>query len=257
VVLAIVGVIVLVLNLDKGIKAAVESIGPKITQSEVTLAQVKLSPRTGEGALRGLVVGNPAGFKTGYALSLGEIAVTLDTDTLGSNPVVINSIRILAPEITYEAGKTLNNLQQLQKNVEKAVGGQSTGSAASSEPDADTIKLIIRDLVVAGGKIHYSNPLLSGETVELKLPDIHLSGIGEKSGGATAVEVVEQVISVINKQAGNAVINSDAVKDLGKQVTDRLDQEKAKLQQEKDRLQEEKDKLEGSVDSIKGMFDRK
>lgn len=245
--LVIIGVVVLVLNLDKGIKAAVETLGPKFTQSEVQLDKVSLSARSGEGSLRGLVVGNPSGFQSANAFSLGEIAIALDTETVASEVIIINSIRILQPEITYEMGKPMSNLQQLQKNVQQAVGTSS--SSAESESAESSRKMIIRDLVFAGGKIHYSNPLLSDRTVELALPEIHLSGIGEKSGGATAVEVVDQVISVVNKQVSNAVINSDAVKDLGKQVTDRVEQEKGKIE-------EKKQELEGSLQNLKGVFDR-
>jgi len=245
--LVVIGVVVLVMNLDKGIKAAVETLGPKFTQSEVTLNKVSLSARSGEGSLQGLVVGNPAGFESANAFSLGEIAIALDTETVGSEVIIINSIRILKPEITYEKGKSLSNLQQLQKNVQQAVG--TSGKTADGESAESSKKMIIRDLVFSGGKIHYSNPLLSSETIQLDLPEIHLSGIGEKSGGATAVEVVDQVISVVNKQVSNAIINSDAVKDLGKQVTDRVDQEKSKLE-------EKKQELEGSLQNLKGVFDR-
>ncbi len=255
-ILVVIGVVVLVLNLDKGIKAAVENLGPRLTQSDVTLNKVSLSPRTGEGSLQGLVVGNPAGFKTPNAFSLGEIAVALDTDTLAGDPIVINSIRILAPEITYETGKTLNNLQQIQKNIEQAMGGRSGTSSPDQETEGAAKKLIIRDLLVASGKIHYSNPLLSSNMVELKLPDIHMSGIGEKSGGATAIEVVDQIISVINSQASTVVLNSDAVKELGRQVTDRIDQEKGKLDQQKADLEQKKENLEGTVEGLKKIFDK-
>ncbi len=43
------------------IKAAVEKLGPPITGTTVTLKEADISLTSGEGALKGLVIGNPAG----------------------------------------------------------------------------------------------------------------------------------------------------------------------------------------------------
>lgn len=228
-------VVFAILNLDKGIKAAVETVGPKLTQSSVTLDDVELSLASGEGSLHGLVVGNPKGFKTPSAFSLGEIFLSLEPESVTTDTIVIKSIRIVAPEITYEATDGTTNLKQLQQNVEQATGTSSdTGSsdAATSEGGAEK-KLIIRDLQISNGKLSYSNPLLGDKAVALALPDIHMTGIGEKSGGASAGEVVEQILAAINKSATGAVANAGVLKDAGNQL---------------------KQQVEEKLGGIKGMF---
>ncbi len=50
------------LYLDRLIKTGVESIGPKITGTTVSLDHVNCSVLTGHCRLKGLVVGNPKGF---------------------------------------------------------------------------------------------------------------------------------------------------------------------------------------------------
>lgn len=219
-------VVFAILNLDKGIKAAVESVGPKLTQSSVTLDDVELSLASGEGSLHGLVVGNPKGFKTPEAFSLGEIFLSLEPESVTTDTIVIKSIRIVAPEITYESANGTTNLAQLQKNVEQATGGGSTSGsseAASGEEGAEK-KLIIRDLQLNGGKLSYSNPLLGDKALALALPDIHLTGIGEKSNGASAAEVVNQVLAAINKSAAGAVADSGALKDAGNQLKQQVEE---------------------------------
>jgi uncharacterized protein involved in outer membrane biogenesis len=243
--LAIVLIIVLVigvLNLDKGIKAIVETVGPELTQSSVTLDDVDLSLTSGEGSLKGLVVGNPSGFKTPNAFSLGEIALAIDPESVTSDTIVIKSIRIIAPEITYESAKGTTNLDQLQKNVEKAVGSGGSSAAASDDASTDSgaeKKLIIKDLKISDGKINYSNPLLGDKPISLPLPPIQLTGIGESSGGASSAEVVKQILAAINKNAASAVTNSGALKDVGNKVKE----------QAKEKVQE---KLEG----LKGLLNR-
>jgi len=214
-------VVFAILNLDKGIKAAVETVGPKLTQSSVTLDDVELSLATGEGSLHGLLVGNPAGFRTPSAFSLGEIFLAVDPDSLTTDTIVVNSIRIVAPEITYESANGTTNLAQLQKNVEQATGASS--GSTSSDGGAEK-KMIIRDLQINAGKVSYSNPLLGDKPLALTLPDIRLTGIGEKSNGASAAEVVKQVLAAINKSAAGAVTNSGALKDAGNQLKQQVEE---------------------------------
>ena len=228
--------------LDGGIKKAVETYGPQYTQTEVNLGRANLSPWSGKGSLHNLIVGNPDGFKAPNAFSLGEIAVVIDTDTITSDPVVITSLRIIAPEITLEQGKSGSNLQRLQKNVEQSIG--SAASDSSGEPGAedsgDGVKLIIKDLLISGGQIHYSNALLGDKTIDMSLPEIHLTGIGEKSNGASGAEIAKQVLAAINKSATSAVSQSGALKDVGKQL--------------EQSLKDEKGKLEESIGGLKGLF---
>ena len=212
-------VVVGVLNLDKGIKAVVETMGPELTKSSVTLNDVELSLTSGEGSLRGLVVGNPAGFATPTAFSLGEIALAIEPESLTTDTIVINSIRIIAPEITYESLKGSSNLDQLQKNVEQALGSSSSSATAEEGGEESAAKkLIIKDLQITGGKISYSNVLLGSKPIDLVLPAIKMTGIGEKSGGATAAEVVNLVLASVNKSASSAVTNSGALKGAGDQL---------------------------------------
>ena len=234
-------VVVGVLNLDRGIKAAVETLGPKYTQADVSLNEVDLSLKTGKGSLRGLTVGNPAGFKTAQAFSLGEITVQVDTSTVTSDVIVIEQIRILAPQITYESGKNGSNLDQLQKNVTAAAGGagETTGTEQGDSAEK-AVKLIIRDLQINDGKLSYSNALLGDTTVDVALPAIQLTNIGEKSGGATSAEVVKQVLAAINRKAGSAIANSADI-----------DKLKSQLQ---DQLKEKANKAVG--DKLKGLFNR-
>ena len=217
--------------LDSGIKTAVETFGPQYTRTDVSLGDAKLSPWSGEGSLSNLVVANPEGFKTPNAFSLGEITIALDTESLTADPIVITSLRILAPEITYEQGKSSTNLQELQKNVAQSVGSTAAPSDTGTDTSDAGTKLIIKELLISGGKIHYSNPLLGGKTVDVALPEIKLSGIGEKSNGATGAEVAEQILAAINKDAMSAVLDAGALKAVGQQVEQRLKDEKGKLEE--------------------------
>ncbi|MBT7779894.1 MAG: hypothetical protein HN718_15370 [Rhodospirillales bacterium] len=64
-------------NAPKIIKAVIEDQGSAVTQVSVSVSNVDLSLTDLKAGIRGLVVGNPDGFKTPQAISLGEVGDTV------------------------------------------------------------------------------------------------------------------------------------------------------------------------------------
>ncbi len=218
VVVAIIGVSVFLLsNLDSLVKEAVEKVGTDATQAKVTLSDVNISLKSGSGALRGLTVGNPKGFKTPSAFELGGISVTIDIGSVGSDPVIIKEIVITNPKVTYELGSGGSNVDAIQKNVDAySKQFQSNGGEKKS---GDGPKLIIENLYIRGGKISVSAAFLQGKALTTPLPDIHLKDIGKEENGADPGQVVKEVIDSMTKGVGSAV-GSLGLEDLAKGVTE-------------------------------------
>ena len=161
----IVVVLVVVLSsLDSIVKEAIQTYGSEVTQTKVSVADVKISLTSGEGSISGLNIGNPAGFSDPELFKLGKISVKIDTDTVTQNPVVIDEIIIQSPSVSYEINKDGDsNAEILKKNVAKATGGSdSSSSGAASEPSGEEVKLIIRKLVIEGGKAKVKIAALGG-----------------------------------------------------------------------------------------------
>lgn len=240
-VLVIGAAVFIVMNLDRGLKAAIEQLGPEMTKTSVSLDKVSLSLMSGKGSLQGLAIGNPTGYKTSDAFSLGDISFALDTDSLKSDTIIVDSLHIIAPEVTMESGKKRSNLEQIQRNVESYLG--SSGSTESS-PQQSQQKLIVRDLQINQGQVHYSNVLLGDKTIDIALPNIALKNLGEKEGGASPSEIAGMIIDAITRNAGNAVAASDAVKQIGGQLEDQI---KSKGEE----LKQKADNVKGLLDSFK------
>ncbi|MGE5850664.1 MAG: hypothetical protein ACM362_11090 [Candidatus Methylomirabilota bacterium] len=207
-VLIIGGVAILYLSLNRVIRSAVETYGPQATKSEVKLGSVNLSPFSGQASLSNLVVGNPKGFKTPSAFTLGGMRVALEVRSLLSDTVAIHEIVIRSPEITYELGPGGNNLAVLQKNVEAYSGGGTRGGAQSPQAQGGK-KVIIDRLRVEQGKLHMSAVPLKGEPVTVALPDIELKNLGKGGQGVSLATVVEKVLVEVNREAAKAVANVD------------------------------------------------
>lgn len=219
IILMVVLVIFVITNLDRGIKTAVESIGPEMTQSQVTLSSVDLSLTEATGRFAGLRVGNPEGFAAADAFKLGEISFSMDADSLASDTIIIQSLQIMAPEITMERADGRSNLDQIQANITDYLGAD-TGHA---DAQGSASKFIIRDLKITDGKIHYA--ILGGTGIDLALPDLHLTDIGqsaEQDGGVSAAEAAAEIITAIVGAAGKAVTQSSTIGEMGKSLEDQV-----------------------------------
>jgi uncharacterized protein involved in outer membrane biogenesis len=202
IVLLIAGVITLTLNLDRGIKKVVETVGPQITQVPVKLDGVSLSVFSGSGALKGLTIGNPEGYKTPEAMSVGLASVAVNPGSIFSDKIVVKHIRIEAPKITFELGPGGNNLQRIQKNLEAAGGG--VAPATPTEPAKETgpgKKLQVDEVVVTGGMVTFGVAALGGKVYEAPLPEVRLEKLGQGPDGITAAELGKVILSKINEQA--------------------------------------------------------
>jgi hypothetical protein len=215
IVILVVGVLVLHSSLGAIITKAVNTTGPEIIQAEVNLDETVIDATSGKGSMHGLFIGNPEGFETESAFKMDKIEITLDTTSITSDTVVINKISIQAPEVTYELGGGGSNIDAIQRNVDAFVKKYAGASESNEEGDAKEggTKMVIDHVYVKGGKVNISATFLGGKSMTVPLPDIHLKDIGKEEKGATPGEVIQSIISALNKAILKAVapLNLDKV----------------------------------------------
>jgi uncharacterized protein involved in outer membrane biogenesis len=194
--------------LDSAVKNGIETLGPKMTKVDVKLDAVTISLLSGSGKIKGLVVGNPEGYKTPHAISVGTASLALKPGTLLSDKVVIKSINLEGPEITFEGGLGGNNLSKILANLNESTsgpGGTNVAGATPKEEKKASKKLEVDDFTITGAKLDANITDLGGKTITLPLPTIHLSNLGTGPEGITVTELTKQVISAIEKQAVQTV----------------------------------------------------
>jgi uncharacterized protein involved in outer membrane biogenesis len=216
VVLAIIGVIVASAFLGDIVKKSVETVGPQITKVSIKLDEVHLSLLTGSATVRGLVVGNPEGYQTPQAISAGIIAVGVNPQSVLSDKIVLRSLHVESPEITFEGGLSGNNLSKIMDNVNAAVrtgtqpsGTVSTNTTAQAKPSK---KFEVDDLLITGAKVHVSLADLGGKETTLSLPTIHLTNLGTNKDGITATELTRSVLNAITTATIKAVTRAGVAK---------------------------------------------
>ena len=204
-IIAVVGIVAIGLSLNGAIKKGVETFGPQVAKVPVTLEGVNLSLLSGSGGIKGLVIGNPEGYKTPHAMSLGLASVSVSPGSILSDKIVVKSIRIEAPQITIEIGPGGSNLQRIQDNLESYAGGSTDKTKPTEEKTPAESKpgkkLQVDEVIISGGKVTLGAAALGGKLIEAPLPEIRMSNLGQGPEGITGAELGKQILSQINQGA--------------------------------------------------------
>lgn len=181
---------------DAFIKRAIERFGPELTGVSVRVASVKLEPLDGRGAIKGLEIGNPSGYKAPHALELGEVRLAVEPASLASDVVHVSEISLEAPAITYERGPGGDNLTAIQKHIESYLPkpSESRGNGKARKA-AKERRFIVDRLEVRKARVSY------GGAINVDAPDLVLRDLGKKTGGATAAQISEEVWTALTRQA--------------------------------------------------------
>ena len=210
------------LNSGNLVKTAIEEFGPDYLGADVAVSEVNLVLSEGTAQVKGLNIGNPAGFGDNPLMQLGEIKVVLDTSALSGDVIVMKQVLIDGADIAGVAQGKNTNFQQLMDNLDAATGGP----AESSDTGASETLFIIDRFDFTNAKASLTSDVI-GEHA-FNLPDIALSDIGRKTDGATASELAQQlfkpIFGAISKQAVSQGIDLDGVREnVEGQIRDKID----------------------------------
>lgn len=195
------------------IKAGVNSLGPRLTQTKVNLDRAALSPLSGSGTLTGLTVGNPAGWSDGNAFSLGKIHVALKPFSIFGDHIIIDEITIDEPEFNYETHVISSNIGDLLKNLDQVTGG--SGGPEATAKNGKPIRFEVRKFVLQGGTVRLG---VGPAALSLPMPPISLENLGTSEGGITPGQltfavmrsVTTSIVSATAQAAGKIGATSGA-----------------------------------------------
>jgi hypothetical protein len=229
--LAVVALLVVAVMLGSLVKKGVNHAGPLITQTSVVLEDAKISPFSGKGTLKGLTVGNPVGWTTPRAFYLGEVSIDMEPSSLTKEHIVINSIVIDQPEITFETKITSSNLQDLLKNVQKSAGTQPTNEPAPqpqpggdkpAEPAAPVgkpVKIEVKSFRLQNAKVILAG---MGTNVPVEIPALVMENLGTREGGLTPEElsaaVLKEVLAQVAQYGGKKAVEKGLLDKAGREL---------------------------------------
>ena len=230
-VLGIIAVVLVGLSLDALVKGGIETMGPRILGVPVTLEDVDvtlLSGTTMRAGLAQLVVKNPAGYETASAVSIPDIRIHVDWNSLLTDTVIVEEVLIVAPAITFEWSLEGSNLGTIHENVKRNTRSGSDdnggGKGKKHKEGQEFDKTVhIKKVTVKDAVINVSFIGGQDEVTRLPLPDLELRDIGNPSGGTTfsqaSAVIFEQIYDAIDKAVMKpGVLLPQGVEQLGKSI---------------------------------------
>ena len=206
-------------NVDRLIKNAIETQGSQMTGAAVRVGSVNISALDGRGELSNLVIGNPPGFKSLYALKVEHVIIAIDLASLAKQVVRVRRIEVDAPHVIYEMGLAATNFDVIQKNIAKSLGAGDANQTGK--------RIIVEHFNLRNAKAEASSVLMNGKTVGMPLPDVVLKDIGRERNGVTAEQFGQIVIGALTKRLMGAhhfdrALNAtrDALGKAGNAITD-------------------------------------
>jgi hypothetical protein len=216
--LGVIAVVAIGFFLGPIVTKAVNTIGPKVTGTEVTLDAAKISPLTGGATLAGLFVGNPEGWTGDKAFYLGQVRASVQPTSLLGDHVVVNEVFIDGPEFVYE--KRLlggSNIDALLKQIEANMGGGATqpAPAESETKPSKPLKFAVKSFRLQNAK---ASIVIAGKTVTVPLPPLTITDLGVAEGGISADQVAAKVLQRVLGQIVEAA--GGVLKDAGGALLD-------------------------------------
>jgi hypothetical protein len=234
----LVAVIILVGNVDKLVKGALESVGSELLGTRVRVAAVDIDLRSGSGRISGFTVANPDGYSSAKAFRMDTIRLDLKLSSLGRQPMIVEDLQIRDPVVRLEAredGGT--NLQTLLDNIRKNSAGADRKAAEGqpkpdSAPQGDPVRIRFEKLAVTGVKVQASIPGQEDQTAVI--PDIVMRDVG-RGTGLTPAEIGKVVIGEIFGKSLEAVLKKKMTEKVEEATKGFLEDLKGKVVPEKNK----------------------
>ena len=244
-------------NINELVKYAIETVGPDITQTAVTVDSVDIQLLDGRGEIVGLRIANPKGFDSDYVLDMNKVVLQVKPESLLGGVILIQDITVDGVEITAEQkGLNSNNLQALLNNIQQAGSGTSKASTPAESPSGSTdaaaeeVRLAVEKFTFTNNGIQLIATDIADKSFDqaLTIPAIKLSDLGDPKVGLTPSELGEAAIKPLIAQAKSAA--EKAVKEYAQDEAEAYAKEK--LEKELDGKLNEKQK--DQLNSLKGLL---
>ncbi len=205
VLLIVIGVGYIYVNMDNMAKNFAEQAASDALGVPVTIGKMKILLENKKVIVSNIAVSNPKGYSKPNAITINEITVT--GESFSTALLTFANISVDGTAVNLEVNEKGTNLGDLKKRAEqKSVSSKPTNSSAkqSSEdkPKHDNkqkdLKVIVKNFALTSAQLTPSVTLLgNNDLATVKVPDIHLSGIGEKENGILAEEAIAQIMNSV------------------------------------------------------------
>lgn len=214
-------------NLDTLVEAAIESVGPMVTKTDVQVDSVHIELTEGRGEIRGLSVANPEGFSSDPILRVGNVVLDILPGSITEDVVVVEEITVDGAQLNAEhRDLTQINLKTMLDQMRPEAQEEPKSTTAS--PD---VRFMVERLSFTNASLNLSSDEFGAR--ELTMRDLELNNLGDREKGLTPAQLTRALLDPLLQAARERVeeeVRSEAEGALKKELEDRLsDEDKEKV----------------------------
>lgn len=214
-VLIVVAAVLINLFGDAALKAGIETGATSALGVDVGVQDVSLGIFAGKLNISDLVVDNPEGYANPTFLELGHGFVHLNTSSLMSDTVEIETIRLDNVHLTIEQKGLTSNLSEIMGNLPK------TEAPKEEKPGKE---LLVKQLDIEGVTVTVNLLPVPGraDNLTLDLAPIHMENIGSGQQMNTPLLVSKIIVAIAEGVArkGTDILPTDMIKNLSGQLSE-------------------------------------
>lgn len=260
-IIAVSGVLFFGLSKINGIvEEVIETVGSKTLQTAVNVSAVDIVLLEGRGSVKGFTVANPKGFSNNSVISVGDVGLQIDIESITKDVKVIKEVYIDAIALRAEQKNiTDTNIQALINNLKSSSSSSTVqNTSATKKSGGPEVRLMIESLRIGDSSIALETENFGGRTVNL--PGYTQKNIGDKAKGLTPEQISQVIMDSILTRAKQAVkkeLEGLLKSELAAKAKEKLDAKVEEAKQEATTKLQEKlgDKVNaGDIDKLKGLF---
>lgn len=229
--LLIIVVVLTFVMINQVAKTGIEKGGTYALGVPTTVNTVNLSLFGGTFGMNELQVGNPPGYKGAHLMKSGKFDLKVDSGTVLSDTVVINSFQLHGLDVIIEKDLKTSNVQVVMDHL-KQLGGQPAaqpvpGQPAPGEPAPQQPaqppaekkpgkKVKVDDIVIRNVTAKFY--IMGGPPISVPVPEVHLTNVSSGGEGVTVPQLMAKIFTAIMaavaQQAEKAGVPLDMVNNL-------------------------------------------
>lgn len=208
-------------NRDEIVRRATEEALTYALKVECTVEGATVEIGQGLIELNGIVVGNPPGFESDYAMSFSRARVEADIGSFRTDEPTIRLIQISDPTMVIERRSGTTNLQALLDNASAQAEEDEQDSTPPEEKQPSEKAVKIERVLVEGTTVKAVIPMSAGKDVSLTLPTLEMTDLGGQKEKTTPAEAMRIFIAEIlseTTQVGGDLIPEDMLAGINESI---------------------------------------
>lgn len=186
---------------DRVTAESLTSFSSKHLRTQVSVAETRISLKSGATQVIDLEIANPPGFSNTNAIDGAEITVDIDVSRSSPDLIFIRKITVRNPNVLLEIRDGQVNLMRLMQALKAAPPSITT--------EQQELDVIVAETLIEEGQVSLLIDSLGEFPINTSLPDARLTNIGVEEGGISSAAFLDTLTSFIIKSTERATRRID------------------------------------------------